>query len=328
MDKEAKDKILNNLYYEKHMKIGRDKLFDYIRNTLNNTNISRRYIMDWLKHQQVHQIYTAKKKQTNIRPIITSKVGSIIAIDLIDFSNKPSAGNFRYILNMVDTFSRKVWLRALKEKTIVNVNRELVKVLKEIKDDGHNVRVLQSDSGNEFKQLELEPGIKHLTSRPYTPQQNAIVERSNGTVKRILNKILYDEGKKDWKRYLPVIEDVYNSTLNRITKKSPNEAYNLSEEQQVDQHDRLKNEAAKSFKEIDTVLEVGDFVRIVNETGKIKSKGQPIYSLDIYKVLKVIKGNKKAFTINRYKLIDSSGIVQKNTYALSKLLLLPKDYEE
>ena len=47
------------------------------------------------------------------------------------------------------------------------------------------------------------------------------------------------------------------------------------------------------------------------------------YSNEIYTVSKVIKGNAKNFTIPRYKLIDSEGNVQKNTFALSKLLVIP-----
>jgi transposase InsO family protein len=49
------------------------------------------------------------------------------------------------------------------------------------------VKKIRSDNGSEFKNLQVqefleEEGIKHEFSTPYTPQQNGVVERKNGTL--------------------------------------------------------------------------------------------------------------------------------------------------
>ena len=319
MDDTQKDAFLHNLYYTEHRAQGRDKLFAYISKTLDNKDISRRYIQDWLAKQTVSQIYRQKKKPTNIRPIITKKPGSIIAIDLIDFSKKPSQYNYRFILNVIDTFSRKIWLTPLKNKTNANVLKAFKKILEEI-ESKYTVSVLVSDGGGEFTNWEsfLSP-IKVIKTRPHSPQQNSLVERSNGTIQRILEKILYSEKTKNWVKYIPEIQNIYNTTVNRSLKTTPDLAYELEGQERVDLHEQQIANHAKSFKQIDSSLKVGDQVRILVLTNK--KKGSPNYSEEIYKIAKVVKGDKIS-TNNRYKI---DGIA--NTFSISSLIYVPPGTE-
>ena len=139
---------------------------------------------------------------------------------------------------------------------------------------------------------------------------------------------MYEKKTKQWQPLLNDVEEVYNATLNRTIGMSPDEAYYLDKESQAELHSKVKNSKARSYKEIDTVLKVGDRVRIVVPALKIKKKGLPTYSTEIYTVTKVIKGNAKNFTIPRYKLTSSDDILQKNTFPISKLLVLPETYKE
>ena len=321
MNNIEKDAFLHNLYYDKHMVLGRDLLFYYVSKTLKNTEISRRYIANWLAHQESNQIFAQKKKETSIRPILTNKPGSVIQIDLMDFSNNPSFGNYKYILNFIDTFTRKLYLTPLKNKSVKTVDKALEKNILDFQ-KYYPISVIQSDNGGEFAgDVFAKYNIKHITSRPYTPQQNGIVERSNGTIKSILKKVLFNENVKDWKRFIPEIQDIYNTTLNTTIGKSPDELFNdTSLHKEIS--DNVKVKHARSFKEINTLLSIGNKVRIYLERKSAFDKTQN-YSNEIYTVSKVIKGNAKNFTIPRYKLKDSEGNVQKNTFALSKLLVIP-----
>jgi hypothetical protein len=314
-----KDKFLHDLYYNKRYQTGRDSMFNYIRNTLKNTDISRRYIAAFLAKQETHQLQTARKPTTNIRPIITNRPGAMLQMDLIDFSNKPISG-YRYILNVIDTFSRKIWLNQIKKKDIKSVIPALNNIVEDIQKD-YKINVIQSDNGGEFN-ISF-PDIKHIQSRPYTPQQQALVERSNGTVKNILNRIMLSEKSKNWVKFLDDVEEVYNSSYNRNLKMSPDEAYQLDPDKQAELHQKQKDIKSKSYKEINKVLKVGDIVRIIIEKGKQKSKGENNWTKELYTIKTVIPANKENFTIPRYKLIDANGVLQRNTYPLSKLLYLP-----
>jgi transposase InsO family protein len=325
MDDNQKNAYLTNLYYKEHRTNGRDALFHYISKTLGNKDISRRYIAGWLAKQKVNQIYTRKKPQTNIRPIITSKPGAFLQIDLIDFSNKPSAQNYRYILNVIDVFSRKVWLAPLKKKTSQAVDTALSKILTDILEN-FTISVIQSDNGTEFTGNVFEKfNIKHTTSRSYTPAQQGMVEKSNLILKRILTKILYIENKRDWNKYLLEIQNIYNTTLHTGIKSTPDELYFGTDDEHLSNYELQKNGKAKAYKDIDTVLPVETKVRILIEKKGAIDKGGPSYSDEIYAVVRVIKGNAKAFTITRYKLASQEGILQKNTFALSKLLVIPSE---
>ena len=46
--------------------------------------------------------------------------------------------------------------------------------------------------------------LQQLTTTPYNPRANGLVERFNGTLKQMLKKMC-NERKKDWDRYLPAL---------------------------------------------------------------------------------------------------------------------------
>jgi transposase InsO family protein len=239
-----------------------------------------------LASQTVHQIYTQRKPQTNIKPILTSKPGAMVQIDLIDFSHNPSAGNYNYILNVIDVFSRKCWLMPLKFKTSAAVDSALEKIILDFNKE-YTISVIQSDNGTEFNGNVFQKfGIKHLTSRSYTPQQQGLCERSNGTIKSILRKVLFSEKKKDWKRYLPEIQNIYNTTVNRSLNKTPDEVFFVSTDaEHAVLSEKMKAAHAKSYKNVDTVLEVGQKVRILIEKKSALEKGLQNWSSDILFIL-------------------------------------------
>jgi hypothetical protein len=318
---QQKDNFLSNLYYKEHYQVGRDLLFYHVSKKLGITNISRRYILNWLSKQKSQQVFQNPKKQTSIKPLLVSKPG-FIAIDLLDFSKQGSFGNYNYVLNFIDQFSRKIWLVPLRNKTSKLVDKNLEKLILEYQKH-YNITAIISDNGGEFDSNKIydKYNIKHLTTQSYTPQQNSIAERAGGTVKSILKKVLYNENTKNWVKYIKEIQDIYNTTLNRNLKKSPDEIF-FDTSLHEDTFENLKTNHAKSYKEVDTVLEIGDSVRVLIQK-KSKLDKQQTYSEEIYKINKVIKGNSMKFTINRYQVKDDLGNVLKGNYPLSKLLKIP-----
>lgn len=305
--KKEQQELLHSLYYDKNLKLGRDKLFHYIYTKFPESEISRRQVMDFLNSQESHQVFQQKKKQTSSMPIISNAPRNVFQIDLIDFTTIPDNG-FNYILNVIDVFSRKLWLFPIKNKTPASIKSILSKLFETDKP-----KFVQTDQGNEFNGLEIL-GIKHNTSKAYTPQQQAIVERSNGVIKTMIKKCFYENGNERWLGILRQVEDNYNETINRNTKKTPNELYktqNIEEEAQKQKEN--KQTLNQQVKEIDK----GQTVRILIENKK--SKMQQNYSQEIYKVSRVVKP-KELYATTRYVLIDSQGKTVKGLYNISKLL--------
>ena len=96
---------------------------------------------------------------------------------------------YRYVLSVIDVFSRFVWLRPLSGKNSKCIASELEKIYLE-----HGPpSIIQSDQGGEFKgalkRLCRRMKIKMIHSRPYHPPSQGKVERSHGYLR---SKIEYD----------------------------------------------------------------------------------------------------------------------------------------
>ena len=111
----------------------------------------------------------------------------------------------RYILSIIDCFSRYLILIPLRDHTATTVSRALYKRV--IGYLGCPLRIL-SDGGTEFtgriwtKLLELL-GIQKLLTSPYYPQGNGIVERSHRTVSNMIPVHLVNRDDRGWVDVLP-----------------------------------------------------------------------------------------------------------------------------
>lgn len=84
----------------------------------------------------------------------------------------------RYLLTIVDDYSRAVWAFLLPDKT--GYIRDFVALVHT--QFSNKIKTIRSDDGMEFVCLTrffLENGIHHETSCVYTPQQNGWVERKH-----------------------------------------------------------------------------------------------------------------------------------------------------
>ncbi|KAJ9546486.1 LOW QUALITY PROTEIN: hypothetical protein OSB04_019029 [Centaurea solstitialis] len=98
----------------------------------------------------------------------------------------------KYILVLVDEFSRFTWVEFFRKKS--HVPMLLINLLKRLQ-----VKVIRSDNGTEFKNSTIEEylnsvGITHNFSAPRTPQQNGVVQRKNRTIVEAARTMLNASG--------------------------------------------------------------------------------------------------------------------------------------
>ena len=136
--------ILNEVFYQNHNYFGRDKLFNMLRTKYGDESPSRRQISDWLKLQEINQLYAPSKGTAKTFKSSMTSVGKILAIDLMDLQKFQIRG-FKYLFNAIDMSSRFLYSVALKNKE----KEEVLKGFKKIynKSKTHAVR---SDNGSEF----------------------------------------------------------------------------------------------------------------------------------------------------------------------------------
>ena len=135
-----------------------------------------------------------------------------INIDTIGPLPEDADGN-KYIIVIIDVFSRYAEMYATKDATAITAAKCMVHWIGHYGIPGE----LLTDNGKQYTADVIEQlcellQLDHLTIMPYSHQENAIVERANKEVNRILRAIVFDlRVKKDWSLYLPLVGRVMNS---------------------------------------------------------------------------------------------------------------------
>ncbi|KAJ9567677.1 hypothetical protein OSB04_003643 [Centaurea solstitialis] len=116
----------------------------------------------------------------------TEKPLQLIHMDLCGPMRVQSINGKKYVLVMVDDYSRYTWVKFLRSKD--EAPEIIISVLKEVQVNLQSqVQKIRSDHGTEFKNKVLggyleSVGIKHTFTAVRTPQQNGVVERRNRTL--------------------------------------------------------------------------------------------------------------------------------------------------
>ncbi|GKB35796.1 retrovirus-related pol polyprotein from transposon TNT 1-94 [Tanacetum coccineum] len=130
----------------------------------------------------------------------------LLHMDLYGPIRVASINGKKYILVIVDDYSRFTWVRFLRKKD--EAPKAIIKCIKNIQVRlNATVRNVRTDNGTEFFNQTLcefyeNVGISHQTSVARTPQQNGVVERRNQTLVEaartmlIFSKALYFYGPK------------------------------------------------------------------------------------------------------------------------------------
>jgi transposase InsO family protein len=321
-------------YYTRGYMSGRDRFYDHMKREYPAPNItilgpspydSRDDIAEFLKHQLVNQLFQFQRKSRIVSSHIPFRPFFSLSLDLIDKSNNPSAG-YHYILVIIDNFSRYLWAYPLKRKTSLETASRLEEFLTDIDTNWylgpHPIKFINQDNGSEFKD-EFETILRNRNIRisktiPYLPQSNGIIERSNGTLKRIINKLIFTRENGDyskWNRYLSQAVDIYNKSINTSTGFIPHESVMF--QNQVDLQkviDSIKEHGITKPAPFQNAYLQGQHVRLRIPKGKLGKFDKPNWSLQVYKITEVILATdttiKKAIAKpTRYKIrpIDGNG---------------------
>ena len=183
-------------------------------------SIKRQEVTFLLKHCRTCAQTKSQTRTTRapLKPIKAHSVFERIQIDLIDMSTAPD-GEYKWILRIVDHFSKFSSSFALKSKHAVEVAEKLALWIG-LFGPPH---ILQCDNGTVFKDAVLlllkKYGIKVLNDRPLT---QGLVEKHNSTLKRKLQAWIQDSGgSRHWAQALPEIALSMNHQIHSTTGESP-----------------------------------------------------------------------------------------------------------
>ena len=144
-----------------------------------------------------------------------------VAVDLIGPIHPPSEQGHRYILTLVDYATRYPDAAPLKSISTEAVAEALVDMYSRL---GVPEEIL-SDLGTQFvsecmQEVSRLLSIKQLSTTPYHPMCNGLVEKFNGSLKSMLKK-LCSEQPKQWHRYINALLFAYREVPQGSTGFSP-----------------------------------------------------------------------------------------------------------
>ncbi|CAM8977173.1 unnamed protein product [Rhodiola kirilowii] len=176
---------------------------------------------------------TGKQVRTSFKSkqsVSTSGPLDMIHMDLYGPVNVVSRGGNRYILVIVDDYSRFTWTIFLTSKD--ETYPEFVSWLKLIENKlSKKLASIRTDNETEFRNSQFislcrSTGIDHNFSAPRTPQQNGVVERKNRTLEDMSRTMLIASGvpKGFWAEAVHVASYILNrASLRFLIGKTPYE---------------------------------------------------------------------------------------------------------
>lgn len=232
-------------------------------------------------------------------------------VEMIPYAKKN--GNMKYILTVINIFSKKAYARALKNKTGQEVTRAMESILVSL---GHPIKNLHVDEGKEFynavmKNMLRKRNIKIYST--YSSKKAAIVERFNRTLKNNMWKQFSLRGSFKWIDILQTLVSNYNNTKHRTIKMKPNDVNQHNEMHILNTVYSKRQKVQKRSK-----FKVGDYVRI-SKYKHIFSKGYtPNWTTEIFKVKVVQQTNPITYLLIDLRGHDIKGSVYTEELQLAK----------
>lgn len=255
------------LLYKELVKLLNKQNYEY------SEKLVKSWLSEWYKLQNPDTLHKPTRRKFKRLPVVVKGVGEQLQMDLLDLHNfaednemmfkmpgksRASKTLMKYILVIIDVFSKKAWAYPLPNKEGGVLKMVLTKFLERYKKEEKQTnggrtfpRKIQTDKGSEFLNSEVQnlfkkTGIDYFqTDNPET--KASIVERFNRTLMSYINKYYTYEYQKlkekdekkqkrkkdgeggDWRvpnRWVDVLDDTvenYNNRYHRSIDRAPNE---------------------------------------------------------------------------------------------------------
>ena len=175
----------------------------------------------------IDEIYSKPpKKNYPTNKTIIKSIDDTWSSDLLDMNDYGSKNNkvYRYILVVIDNFSKYGWTIPLKNKyaqSITDAFSEITKL------SNRKPNLLETDDGMEYVNKKFDAFLNKHNIKRYsrnTALGAVFAERFNRTKRNLLKKPVFLAGHADWISKLPSVIKQYNNTIHSSTKMTPIQA--------------------------------------------------------------------------------------------------------
>lgn len=254
--------------------------------------------MSKVKRDIIDEIHRSARINFPRRHVILKDIDDLWQADLMDMQNISKFNtNYKYILVVIDGFSKYAWAIPLKQKNKESVSMAFNTILSCEKRIPRN---LQTDLGTEFYNKSFQKIIKNNAINhysTYSTKKASIVERLIRTIKSKLYKEFSLKGNYKWTDgTLAKIINRYNQTIHTTIGLPPAEVNHSNKTKVLNTYFNQKQMKTKRCK-----LKMGDFVRISKHKGCFEKGYTPNWSTEIFKFSKVNNTNPVTYLLQDIK---------------------------
>ena len=271
--------------------------------------ITKKEIDDFLAsrvEQQQTTIQSNRKKL--LGKIVAYRPLSLIQMDIFDMQNYTRTNKgYKYILCIIDVFTRKVWTYAMKKKDNDNVQESFKKFLQQSGIQNNTPTILMSDNDStfinkSFQEILEKNKIIHQPNIIDDHHALGLIDRFARTIKTIFTRLFVQTKSDNWIDHIDEIVGNYNNNGHTaIDNIKPNDAFlkkNLKKIYNINYEKSLFNISVSD-------IDVNDKVRIKLK-GKFRKGTDARYTDEVYTVTKV-RGN--SITLDDDKVYKRSSLL-------------------
>ena len=194
-------------------------------------SLSRRRVRDELLKIRSYALHQPLRKNFPRRRVYVGGINEQWGMDLVDIQKQSRYNNnMRFILCVMDIFSKKAWLEAIPNKTAKIVAKAIKKIIKR----AHAIpKRIQFDKGKEFLNLHVKNLLKSYGISSFSVESEkkcCTIERFIRTIFGKIQRYMTHKNTRKFVKKLPQFEDSYNSSYHRSIGMSPNEVNKQNEE--------------------------------------------------------------------------------------------------
>ena len=305
MDVPAPDwsNYLNDIYYDARQP-GSFQSFNKIKQTIRKEGryqLGNSRLRRWLQNQQPYSRnrlflpHRLKRARVFVQGLYDQ-----FEADLADYQKLENENDgYRYLLVMIDVFSRFVWVEPIKNKT----NVEVIKAFEKFFRQGHVPRHLRTDRGTEFTARVMKQFFNHYNISHFVSLNEVKANYAERVIKTIKSKLGRYMTFHRTGRYIDGLSDIvesYNSTIHTSTQIPPNQ---VNEENEIPLW-WMQNKPRHKFTHDHTLprfkFKEGDHVRIPYLPGVFSREYHARWTEEIFHIVQKFRRD----DINMYRVED------------------------
>ena len=263
----------------------------------------------------INEIYSKPPKRnyaTNKTDVYhIDDIWSLDILDLKDYGPKNNRG-YRYVLVIIDNFSKYGWTVPLKNKNAQTIKDSFENILISSK---RKPNLIESDRGKEFYNNIFQDFLNKNNIKLYSRNISygaVFAERFNRTIRGLIKRPVFEKGDANWIDVLPIITKQYNNRIHTSTKLSPKDASLKKNEGFV-----YKNLLDKR-KKVNPKFQINDLVRTA-DLKKTFSKGDTTnWSYKLYKITEIINDTIPSYKIDNLPERYNESLLKKTELTLKE----------